>query len=714
MPLQRALSRSLLAMLMLLPLDPASAAGPARRTDNRATDAAFAALLSMPSAKPEHGSWSFPPRDDFKPSGEANLIADLARQQKAGADVNAYRHQGTLLHHAIRAGLDQTAAWLLAHGADPRLPETDSGQDALALAVSRKRPAVAALLRKQVAGKPAPQATAAAAPPAPPTTPQIAPRSYAIKSVMDNAANPGALRALPQSMFDDYGADVLGSLAEAGSIKSDPKTGAIIYTVPADAWRVLWQRLKRPLDYSALTGLAGKMDPALWPELYASGYPHTTSAPALGCLLAEVDAPRLRALWPVLVARFPDLRQDAPRQLLGDYLLRTESSCADGDPERLQAKLAFLKAQGARTPVPGLLAASFQEAPPALRDILATWVPAPGSVHPRLVAAAPSCRFVLTDAWYTALTGPTTWPIESVQTLDMPGPTPGATQCALLVGGSEFQAGGGDLVDGFDGPETEPRASCPDPSDAYEVWYEQNGQIRKRETDAGHDWSVSGLVLVSDRVTGQRYYLSDGLQAGRCHLSSPRVPQLFAWRPQGLMRVAVPALEQDLLAQCESAEGAIGCAGIPKISPDPQPLKSLTGTRDAARQKAWLDAVLALDKGRLKAMRATAPHSWTGDAIKAVSAADMPLEEKRRRIAWLFVDRKALTESFGLGWAETLLPWLPYQDWRPVIEAAAAIDGHGHYLEALTEAARNAGQERIACDIDNARGFLCGETIGSE
>ncbi|RSZ32778.1 MULTISPECIES: hypothetical protein, partial [unclassified Variovorax] len=79
-----------------------------------ATDNAFAALLSMPGAEPEQGYWDFPKPDDQPARNETALIAYLAKQMKAGADPDAYRHLGTLLHHAIRAGRERAAIWLLA------------------------------------------------------------------------------------------------------------------------------------------------------------------------------------------------------------------------------------------------------------------------------------------------------------------------------------------------------------------------------------------------------------------------------------------------------------------------------------------------------------------------------------------------------------------------------------------------------------------------
>lgn len=129
-----------------------SIAAIAQADNGHATDEAFAALLSMPTAAPESGVWNFTPPDNFQPKTERALIRWLEQKQKQGADFNAYRHFGTLLHHAIRSQLDETALWLLKHGSNPRLKiknnTANSGQDALALALDRKRPQIADVLSK--------------------------------------------------------------------------------------------------------------------------------------------------------------------------------------------------------------------------------------------------------------------------------------------------------------------------------------------------------------------------------------------------------------------------------------------------------------------------------------------------------------------------------------------------------------------------------------
>gem|GEM_PF-1282802 len=105
-------------------------------TSGQATDEAFAALLSMPGAEPQEGSWIFETPPEFEPRTEDNLILWLKKKKKQGADFNAQRHFGTLLDHALRSKLERTALWLLDNGgtsirAASLMPGATSSQNAL-------------------------------------------------------------------------------------------------------------------------------------------------------------------------------------------------------------------------------------------------------------------------------------------------------------------------------------------------------------------------------------------------------------------------------------------------------------------------------------------------------------------------------------------------------------------------------------------------------
>jgi uncharacterized protein YecT (DUF1311 family) len=123
--------------------------------DEWITDKAFAVLLSMPGAEPQSGQWIFKLPKEFVDSGlslnEKDLILWLQIQMDKGANFNSYRHAGTLLHHAIRSGLEDTAIWLIKNRADPNLKLKDYPyQNALDLSKSRNRMKVVAFLEEHV------------------------------------------------------------------------------------------------------------------------------------------------------------------------------------------------------------------------------------------------------------------------------------------------------------------------------------------------------------------------------------------------------------------------------------------------------------------------------------------------------------------------------------------------------------------------------------
>ena len=160
MSLRKALAALLAAGALLLASTGLPANAGPRAENEESTDAAFDALLSLPQGLSDDSRF---PTEGDAPADEAELQAILQEQLDSGANVNAYRHEGTLLLHALRGGLESTALWLLAHGADPRLevgapPEPGSkardalkasGDDALQVAlIYRRWRVVDALLRR--------------------------------------------------------------------------------------------------------------------------------------------------------------------------------------------------------------------------------------------------------------------------------------------------------------------------------------------------------------------------------------------------------------------------------------------------------------------------------------------------------------------------------------------------------------------------------------
>lgn len=657
----------------------------------RATDAAFGALLNMEKAD---AGWGTPMPDDFSALDEAELVAYLARQQKAGADINAYRHFGTLLHHAIRANQQKAARWLLEHGADPRLAVTGTNDHAMALALKYKRAPLVKLLQEKYGMEPAiPPAPITAYPPAPAPDLELA----ALRAALQKKSVPELEQALaamsPESLHRKQG-QILEALRTSGSSPATP-----------ELWRTLWRLLPKPIDYSGQRGLAGDLTPALWPELFASGYSNTSAEYALGCSLQSFSAEQLKENWSLLEDSFTDFRVVAPRLVLAGLLARS-NSCQDNGKD-LKAKLALLPAKGIRSGSAFVMPYQLEQLAADVRVLAKPYLASYKTGQPRIVEGKHACRVTMSEAWWSQLVSRADRRY-TVQTLEIPG----EQECALLLGvytGPDFPTG---RLDRFEGPELVSMASCVDVSHDLRLLRNNGGTIQEMSTqvaDTNFDYT---LVPVRDNVTGKRYYLQTGEPLGRC--ASAQLPDLFEWQRDGeswkQLRVEAPELLEALASQCLGHKSSsVNCEGFGTATQED--LDKFLRRYGALRYKAYQDAVLKLERDKLAALENQGiPSSWIGDALLAVGKSKLPLEDKRRRIAYLFRNHKQLMAALNSDHKvpTELAGWLPAPDWVPLIKLANENPNDGA-LRSMREVAGERGLQRVGCDMDNARGLVCGE-----
>lgn len=136
----------------------------------------------------------------------------------------------------------------------------------------------------------------------------------------------------------------------------------------------------------------------------------------------------------------------------------------------------------------------------------------------------------------------------------------------------------------------------------------------------------------------------------------------------------------------------------------------------SARRQDYANAIAGHDHAALGRLLAHGlPPRWTVDEIRAVGKSTLPLEEKRRRIALLFANPEQLARALFVArydLSETLLPWLPDQDWGPVLRVIErSPDFWREPASQLRKAVETAGRPGLACAIDHAQGFLCGGGI---
>jgi hypothetical protein len=613
---------------------------------DEATYEAFSALLLMPGAEPESGWWEISWPEGFKlepgqesgDESEARLIAYLAEKKKAGADFNAYRYSGTLLHHAIRAGFTKTALWLLENGADPNKTVKGDGAHALDLGIRYKRDELARLLQERYGLKTKQIVTVTRStdkadadprtlpvdnlsasdiewarrilertrqdvlysrsnPDYPKTHPEIIqkaqerlkqwadfvsrlpPGVYA--KLMDDdsaladlikmyASSAGeldkALADLPPELIGRRAGAALAALASKA--RRSERNGE--YSVLADSWRALWRRAGRPLVYPEGIPFAGKIQPELWPELFASGYADRDAESALGCLVTQLGADDFEALWSRLEAHFPNLRETAPRMVLSRFW---RNNCYPETSDEIRKKLLFLTSLGIAGPVKGIFRRRLEGEPADLLAAMKPFLPdaqkTDSASSPRLIRDEPSCGFTLTDDWLLELLNKATRLsapmdnilVETVQLIDIPG----EAECGLVIGGYYLEETNS-FDDSFTGPASRPGCAANRPG-GYEVIRKRLGKFERLKVDIDDDGAGgAALTPVLDTATGRRYYLRDG-GVPPCG-SDQNPPELYAWKesPDGLFLGGVTDWELDnaLFDQCDD-EDRIFCQGIGHI-----------------------------------------------------------------------------------------------------------------------------------------------------
>jgi hypothetical protein len=566
--------------------------------------------------------------------------------------------------------------------------------------------------------------------------------------VLIHAGSPSALTSaldrVPPAVLERHTQAVLSSLTQRESPQAK-SGGTLDYEVAEQTWRIALRALPRPIDYRYLPHLAEHVPPSLWPELVASGYEVRDAWTALGCLLVKMSAPEMTAAWPAMKSHFPTIERDAPRLVLRAYLghrLRGGRLCwgAVRDGRVTVEKLSALRALGLHGTVFGIdtRESVFPREIAAAAEPFLPSASQTGAIEPRIVNAAPACRLTLNDVWWRKLANNPVVHVDDgsvivdmVQLIELPG----EPACGLLVGGFQaVDAYVSGLIDTFTGPIDEPRPSCPDAPDRYEIWHERGGAIESIPADVGKNWGDPFLTSVLDKPTGRRMLLHTG--DGQCRgMGSTSLPFALEWRREAgrrwaLRRVTSPEIEHALFTQC--AESDHTCRGLTLAStpydtaleagqPSEQDafrgltLADFLGVYAHAKRDAWFDAVMALDRARWRQLSASGvPGQWVAEALRRIGQSPLPLADKRRRTAMLFADRKQLEKGLASDVIDSLVDWMPREDWRPVLDVLSHHPSASCEPEPVVARALEKGSEALACEIERARNRICGMTCRAE
>lgn len=451
------------------------------------------------------------------------------------------------------------------------------------------------------------------------------------------------------------------------------------------------------------------------------------------------DLPSFQALWPDFQRYFTNAREEAAGLVLGKYRRGGDyyPCYNDSGPEQTVAKLAFLKQQGVTAPVTGLRSKALEDAKDPVLTAMATNLAPRTPAEPRLVQAPLHCKPVLDemllDGLVSAPTEDSNIPADQVQAIAVPG----NDQCGWVIGADAYADDLADSDDFFYGPGREGSTRCADLPDELSVWVRGADGFHSLDREPLRDGS--SLTTVRDQATSKQYLLTDGKRGSRCSVSYG-LPDAYEWRvgPDG------PGLQPSrdgfllrrlLRAQCEETDpsdpsAGVACRGMPSQETPDDTLSVADALQEgrvlsidrvvdwlgSARRQDYAKAIAGHDHAALGRLLAHGlPPRWTADEIRAVGKSSLPLEERRRRIALLFANPEQLARAlFAARYdlPEMLLPWLPDQDWGPVLRVIErSPDFWRGPASHLREAVVTAGRPGLACAIDHAQGFVCGGGI---
>lgn len=310
----------------------------------------------------------------------------------------------------------------------------------------------------------------------------------------------------------------------------------------------------------------------------------------------------------------------------------------------------------------------------------------------RFHVAERHCRFVRDD-WRAFLFDDTA--TIGVQLVAMPG----RDTCGLL---EWRRAGDGD----FRGLE-DPNAEEDIPLDyncstaARLLWMDQGTQHESAIPSASF---VAGARAIVDARSGESLLLVGMAAPNRCGITES---VLLSWNDRG-----ADAPLQPVAADTETGRAhAALCPGVfaRDVCTPSEEGYPFVGTFIAEHwsdeKVAFEAALLAYDTSALATLRKRGlPVIWVSEGIRNVSSdTTSSLAEQRRRIAWLFRDTR-LADVVVADVVVGLLPWLPAEDWTPVIRAHA---DDTTMLRFIRRMALREGRSDVACRVAKALGIPC-------
>ncbi len=479
----------------------------------------------------------------------------------------------------------------------------------------------------------------------------------------------------------------------------------------AQRWAPLVQRLDAltPADRRALKLPAGLLR-QMPPQFLASGLAWGAEADALPEQFAQwlsgADLAELQAGWPLLKARSPELARQLLDALLVPLLVETPpgrmNRAMSNVGDDMLPKARWLRAQGLTAPGRELAVANLPQGDnggPCCSRALVAWAlseklvrsPVP-PVPPRpdgksamaakpaalrLIAAEPACKPVVSVGLRRALTQPIDKVADrgDMQYDDVsfqPLAAPGRAECVWLR--NEIAHVGGSSWEEFDFFEGVRRFNpCGDGAGRLSVW-DESQQAFVTLSDGG----PVGALIETELMPGGPLWLSAEINNGRCG-NPVAMAQLLSWKsgrpdfepmpnndPRQLQwQTACPADHLSVCLKLETEDGSPPPPAPPRVPLGPE---QFVARHWPAERVDFLAAFDRLDRPRLDGhQRDGLFPEWLNAAAHSLATSPRPLAEKRARMAWLLA-KPARAATLSDTTLDSLLAWLPAEDWRPVIE----------------------------------------------
>lgn len=467
-------------------------------------------------------------------------------------------------------------------------------------------------------------------------------------------------------------------------------------------WALLTDRLVAPLSAGQSDGFPYRVPIELWSRWFELGYRMNDVHWADWILWAD-PAPFEQA-WPTIARHLPDVAQRSLTWLVAPLSV---GSTNDPEAKRLSyhggyyndeyflRKMKFLDAQGVHLNTPTRwLAASYVGADkqpgeiPSVKFALAkSWVHMPPPAQRQQLERSPlGCKPSPSTTLRRSLASGS--PLKSVDEEPFsiriqPVAQPGAPDCAWLVSGST--PGGRQFIyDESFSAGVNRLTPCTEGNTSAALWNNELGVWLSVK-----DMPDGVLVPIRQKVGGASAFLSTGMDYGTCGHGPRGIFIAHATSDGGLELEGLTSgapLFDALALQC-AFENLEACLGFETEGRHPTDAVDLPTFVDEAWSKEKGEFLAAIDRlDRLALAQARDKDGifaqWLDQALRRISAStSLSLYEKRKRVAWVLAQR-APRATFNPETIETLAPWLPAEDWGPIL---SAIRCNRYELERLAE-----------------------------